>query len=276
MEITLRKATEEDRQQCILIERSAIKTFSYLDDVWDYFNSIKGDLTCAYVDGKMAGIGKFTLLYDGSAWLETLRVDPKYQGLGVGKKLYENYFKQAQEHACKSMAMYTGTSNMVSAGLASNFGFKKTQDFRGYNLITFVPSNREHHFESVGPERGAELILSLAREYHDYLVSNRTFYKINPDTAEGFALEEKVFENLQTESFIVYGARFQKELCLHISMMGGDYESCLAFAKDFAFSRKIPKITFTIPLENPGLERFLIESGFEREASDLITMEINL
>ncbi|NLY36639.1 MAG: GNAT family N-acetyltransferase, partial [Tissierellia bacterium] len=88
MEITLRKATEEDRQQCIWIERSAIKTFSYLDDVWDYFNSIKGDLTCAYVDGKMAGIGKFTLLYDGSAWLETLRVDPKYQGLGVGKKLY--------------------------------------------------------------------------------------------------------------------------------------------------------------------------------------------
>ena len=93
---------------------------------------------------KMAGTGKFTLLYDGSAWLETLRVDPKYQGLGVGKEIYKYYYIKAKEHGCKLMAMYTGISNAVSAGLASRFNFTKTQDFRGYNLTNFSLNQKQN------------------------------------------------------------------------------------------------------------------------------------
>ena len=276
MEITVKKAVQEDRDQCLLIEKAAMKDHCYLGDVWNYFNGTTGDLTCAYVDGKMAGIGKFTILHDGSAWLETLRVDPKYQGIGVGKEIYKNYFVQAKKHGCKSMAMYTGASNVVSAGLASRYFLKKAQTFRGYNLIDFVPSQKQDNFTLVSPQRAAELIMPLADEYHDYLVSNRTFYRINPATAMGFSMEGKVFEDVQNGSFIVCGARFQKLLSLHISMMDGNYLSCLEFAKNYAASQGIHKITFTIPLENLKLEKFLIDSSFERESSDLITMEIIL
>lgn len=276
MEITLRKANKEDRDNCLLIEKAAMNDHCYLDDVWDYFNTTTGDLTCAYVDGEMAGIGKFTVLHDGSAWLETLRVDPKYQGIGVGKEIYNNYFIQAKEYACKSMAMYTGASNLVSAGLASKFSFNKAQNFRGYNLTDFISNQKQYNFTAVDCERGTKLIMSLAKEYHYYLVSNRTFYRINPDTSKGFSIEGKVFEDVENENFIVCGARFQHELSLHVSMMGGDYFSCLDFAKGYASSKNINKITFTIPLENPELEKFLIDSGFQREPSDLITMEIIL
>lgn len=276
MEITLKKATKEDREECLLIEKAAMNNHCYLGDVWDYFNTTKGDITCAYVDGKMAGIGKFTILYDGSAWLETLRVDPKYQGLGVGKEIYKNYFAQAEKHGCKSMAMYTGVSNVVSAGLAARYNLTKTQDFRGYNLTNFTSNQKQYNFKNVDSHRAVELIMPLAKEYHHYLVSNRTFYRINPSTATGFSVEHKVFEDAQSQSFIVCGARFQHELSLHISMIGGDYSSCLEFAKQYAISKNIAKLTFTIPLENPKLEQFLIDNGFEREPSDLITMEIIL
>ncbi|BES65718.1 hypothetical protein SANA_21570 [Gottschalkiaceae bacterium SANA] len=228
------------------------------------------------IDGKMAGIGKFTILYDGSAWLETLRVDPKYQGLGVGKEIYKNYFVQAKKHGCKSMAMYTGAGNVVSAGLAARYLLEKAQSFRGYNLIDFAPSQKKDTFTRVSPQRAVELIIPLADEYHNYLVSNRTFYRINPATVMGLSMEGKVFENVENASFIVCGARFQKLLSLHISMMDGKYCSCLEFAKNYAASQGIHKITFTIPLENIKLESFLRDSGFERESSDLITMEINL
>lgn len=192
----------------------------------------------------------------------------------MGKKIYENYFTQAKEHGCKSMAMYTGSNNIVSAGLASSYGLRKAQDFRGYNLTGFISSKNEFNFTTVGGKRGAELLLSLRDRYHNYLVSNRTFYRMNPATALGFSLEGKVFEDSKNQSFIVCGARFQSQVALHISMMDGDYSSCLEFAKNYAASQGIPKITFTIPLGNPKMERFLLGSGFKPESSDLITMEI--
>lgn len=276
MEITLRKATEKDFEECLLIEKAALNNYCYLGDVWNYFNSTIGDLTCAFVDGVMAGIGKFSLLYDGSGWLETLRVDPKYQGIGVGKEIYLNYFTQAKKYGCKYMAMYTSANNVVSAGLASKYQFSKAQDFRGYNLISFKPSIIKYNFKVVEPNRAVELVMSLAEEYHNYLVSNRTFYRINQNTAKGFSNDGKVFEDKENDSFIICGSRFQHILSLHISMMGGDYSACLDFAKNYAASQGINRITFTIPLENIKLEEFLIESGFVRESSDLITMEIIL
>lgn len=74
--------------------------------------------TVAEVDGKIVGIGKLTLLYDGSAWLETLRVDPAYQGNGVGKAIYRRYLEEAAELNAPALRMYTGVKNAVSAGLA--------------------------------------------------------------------------------------------------------------------------------------------------------------
>jgi GNAT superfamily N-acetyltransferase len=276
MKITLKKATLEDREQCLSIEKAAMNDLCYLNVVWDYFNKTIGDLTCAYVDGVMAGIGKFTILHDGSAWLETLRVDPKYQGLGVGKEIYKNYFSQAKKYKCKSMGMYTSVDGVISAGLASKFLFTKALNFRGYNLTEFTENKKKCDFILADYQRSVELIMPLADEYHNYIVSNRTFYRINTDTIKGFALEGKVFCDTQNSNFIICGARFQPLLSLHISMMGGDYVSCLEFAKAYAHSQNIDKITFTIPLENPKLEKFLIDSGFKCEPSDLITMEIIL
>lgn len=39
MEITSKKATEEDLEQCLLIEKAAMNGYCYLGDVWDYFNT---------------------------------------------------------------------------------------------------------------------------------------------------------------------------------------------------------------------------------------------
>lgn len=274
MEISVRSATEKDLGDCLAVEKAAMKDYCYLDDVWDYFNTTKGELNCAIVDQKIVGIGKFTVLYDGSGWLETLRVDPEYQGQGVGKAIYKEYAKQAKKYNCPSMAMYTGLKNAVSAGLAEKNGLTKAGQFRGYNLTNFNASKEAYNFKHTSTKRAVQLIMPHKDEYNGYMVFNRTFYRINEKTIRGLAIEGKVFEDTLNNSFIVCGSRFQHDLSLHIAIMVGDYDKCLAFAKNYAVAQGINKITFTIPLENPEIEEFLKTNKFEKESSDTITKEI--
>ena len=61
-----------------------------LADVLDYYTTTRGEFTVVCVDGKPVGIGKLTVLYDNSAWLELLRVHPQYQRQGAGTALYRS------------------------------------------------------------------------------------------------------------------------------------------------------------------------------------------
>ena len=94
------------------------------------------------------------------------------------------------------------------------------------------------------------------------------------ENAKGFAMEGKVFEDKESGSFIVCGARFQHQVTLHIGMMGGDYEKCLDFAVNYAKAQGLEKVSCTFAIENEKLEQALIARGFAPEPSDLITMEI--
>ena len=90
-------------------------TNRYLADVADEFTTTRGELTLGVVDGVVAGFGKLTVLFDGSAWLELLRVHPDYQRQGVGNHIYGRYLEQIRAFGCHQAAMYTGVRNVASA-----------------------------------------------------------------------------------------------------------------------------------------------------------------
>lgn len=273
MAFTAKLASYEDRAECVRVEKETMGNYCYLDDAWHYFQNQKGGLVTIYNDDLMIGIGRFTVLFDGTGWLETLRISPKWQGQGAGKMIYEMYKKLAAENGCPSMAMFTGVNNKVSAGLATFNGLSKAAQHRGYHL-TDLSGGAVHGFKHVGCQRAVELIVPKKDEYNDYMIFNRTFYHVNEENAKGFAVEGKVFEDKESGSFIVCGARFQHQVTLHIAMMGGDYEKCLDFAVNYAKAQGLEKVSCTFAIENEKLESALKARGFEPEASDLITMEI--
>jgi len=273
MDFTIKLATYEDMAEAVRVERETMGDYVYLEDAWHYFNSLGGGLVCVSHDEKMVGIGRFSVLPDGSGWLETLRVTPEYQRQGAGRAIYQKYVELAQLHSCPSMAMFTGVNNVASSALAEIFGLKTVAQHRGYHLTT-LEGGKPHGFVHAGWQRAVELILPMRTEYNDYMTFNRTFYHINEANAKQFAIEGKVFEDRNSGSFIVCGARFQHQAALHIAMMGGDYDKCIDFAVNYAKAQGLNKLSCTYAIENEKLEAALKARGFAAEKSDLITKEI--
>ena len=92
MAFRVQLASYDDMKECARVETEAMGTYIYLEDAWHYFNAQKGGLVTVYnEEDHMIGIGRFTVLYDGSGWLETLRISPEWQGQGAGKMIYKEY-----------------------------------------------------------------------------------------------------------------------------------------------------------------------------------------
>ena len=274
MAFTVKLAQYSDMEECVRVEYESMPNYpGYLRDAWHYFESQKGACVCVYEGDEMIGIGRFTVLPDGTGWLETLRVAIPHQGKGAGKAIYRKYRELAQEYGCPSMAMFTGVKNVVSSGLAEKNGLRTAATHRGYSL-TDLPGGEPHGFRPVDPQRAAELALPMCEEYNGHMVFNRTFFHINDANVRCFAAEGKVFEDPTDGSFIVCGARFQHHAALHIAMMGGDYDRCIDFAINYARAMGVPKLCCTFTLGNGKLEKALIARGFKPDPSDIITKEI--
>ena len=273
MDFTVRLATCEDMAQAVQVEKETMGNYVYLEDAWHYFSTLDGGLVCVFHEEKRVGIGRFSVLPDGSGWLETLRVTPEYQRKGVGRLIYKKYVELAEQNGCPSMAMFTGVNNISSSALAEVFDLKTAAQHRGYHL-TNLEGGKPHNFVHASWQRAVELIVPMKTEYNNYMTFNRTFHHINEANAKQFAIEGKVFEDKESESFIVCGARFQHQVTLHIAMMDGDYDKCIDFAVNYAKAQGLKKVSCTFALENERLETALKARGFVAETSDLITKEV--
>ena len=272
MAFTTKIATEKDLAAALVVEKDTMGDYVYLQDAWHHFEGQKGGLVCVCDDDIMVGIGRFTVLPDGTGWLETLRVSPKWQRKGVGRLIYNEYLRLAKQHGCPSMAMFTGLTNVASSGLAEVFGLQTVAQHKGWHLENLAGGN-PHSFAAVNWQRAEQLICGKKEEYHNYMSLNRTFYRINGQNARQFAAEGKVYADSEG-SFIVCGARFQHHKALHIAMMGGNPDHCIDFAVSLAKAQNVPKISCTFAQDNSALQAALANRGFVPESGTIITKEI--
>jgi len=277
MSILVRKACYEDRQDAVAAEMKAVRNLHYLNNTWDqFFLDQSGELLVGEVDDRVVAVGKYTLLYDGSAWLETLRVDPEYQGKGIGKAFYTRFLQHASFQGVRTLGMYTGTSNVVSKGLAESFGFRLSAAYRGASWkapagdcsdiaadIGFVP---------LSPAAAVAQLLPLSSAWDGHVIMNRTFYPATAGNYHGMALDGKVYHHPESGSICILGWRFLQERGLHLALAAGDIPKILAFAKSEVIRLGLPQVTIMYPPRNLQLQELLQGSGFVTEASDCIVM----
>ncbi|ODU54739.1 MAG: hypothetical protein ABT01_07840 [Clostridium sp. SCN 57-10] len=265
--------TREMLPDALRVERSAMGDHCYLADVYDYFATTKGELSCVFDGERLVGIGKFTVLWDGSGWLETLRVEQEWQRRGVGRAIYERYMEQARGFGCDFVRMYTGVENVSSPALARVFGLELAQAFREYQTKDFVQGGGVD-FSPVDSAHAWALLAPFAEAYHGYVNMNRTYYRLNEATARGLAEQGMVYED-GCGSAVVLGARFQADKGLHLALLGGDCEAGLRFALAEAARRGVPRLVCNFAREHEPLEALLCRSGFAH-VGDFITMEADL
>ncbi|MBK8834861.1 MAG: GNAT family N-acetyltransferase [Anaerolineae bacterium] len=273
--ITVRQARRDDLDAINIVEAGSTPGLRYVARVFDDFVSDEvGEFSVAEIDGQVVACGKFTVMPDHSAWLETLRVLPAYQGRGAGKRLYERFFEVARREGVTTMRMYTGVTNLVSKGLAERFGFRLAGTFRGAWLpleaavgpaLAFVPVT--------DPARATALLMPHAPRWTGFVVMNRTFYALTPILCADFARAGRVFEERASGSVVVLGARFMPEQALHIGMYAGDTRACLDFAAHLGVTRGASRVSCLFPPAAADIQAELTERGYRLESADFIVME---
>lgn len=278
MDIKLRKARPADREKVIWVESKSTPSLTYIPYVFDQFISDdEGEFSVAEIDGEIVGCGKFTVLPDRSAWLETLRVIPSKQGLGVGKRFYERFYDIAHRLEIRTMRMYTGVNNAVSKGLAERYGFKLAESFRGVNLSNNMFKNFDVEFQEVIDEIEAyKSIMQNSPMWGGFLVMNRTFYKISLELAKYLVEHGMVYRDLEADNVIILGARFMPWKQLHIGLFGGNAFRSIGFALAKGLERKVETINCLFPSSSLNVQKKFIDYGFDLEPSDFIVMEADL
>lgn len=275
MDILIRKATPADLAAAVVVEEAAMNGHGYLGDVAQYFyNDYRGELMLGEVDGTIAGVAKYTIAYDGTAWLETLRVAPEFQRKGVGRKFYERFVTLSKEKGVTSMAMYTGATNIPSASLARVFGLETAQLYREASLnLADEAAPATGDFVQVDEDRACQLLDTLKEQNKGYLMLNRTFFHMNEALYRGLAAEGKVWEDAASGSFMVLGNRFLPLRSLQIGIIGGDRQKCLDFAKAKALELGRPQTIIMFPPEDSAFQALLEENGYSMVGSDFQVMD---
>ncbi len=278
MNIVVRRARPEDREKALWVESKSTPTLRYLPYVFDMFVDDRvGEFSVVELDGEIAACGKYTIVPDGSAWLETLRVIPEKQGLGLGKRIYEHWFELARAHGVSAMRMYTGITNIVSSGLAERYGLTLQGTFKGATLPVHASAGKEGGFVPVpDPKEATDILMPLEDDWMSWLVMNRTFYRLSPALCEDMAKRGMVYRDQKTDSVVTLGARFMPEQVLHIGIWGGDPDTCLRFAIWKAAERGVHLLSCYHEVTAIKMGKELARNSFKFDASEYIVKGIYL
>lgn len=134
--IVYRRLNHEDLDDIRDISKYIWEGTDYLPSVFhEWVDDDKGFFMGAVDDatGKVIGVGKYSILYDGSGWLEGLRVHKDYRNQKIGKQLSISLFDMAlrdyKENKIKRIAFATHASNIESISIMKKLGFNLEQQY---------------------------------------------------------------------------------------------------------------------------------------------------
>ncbi len=275
MGMTTRKAGMGDLEAMLKIEESAIPGYGYLYvNRHFYFDGVenRGEMVLAELDGAPMGMGQYSVLPDGSGWLEILRVDRPHQRMGAGRAIYRRYLQLAEETGAPSVAMFTGWKNVASRALAEANGFHLAAAMAGYDKalgageVDEAALNRFHAVRD--PAEAGRLIDT--KGWGPFMALNRTFFHYNDALMEYLCGRGMVYTDGANTA--VVGCRMLKRRGYHIGWFGGDAEACLALAEAVTRREGLPKLTIMFPPERTDLAEAVEGAGFVA-SGELIVME---
>src|SRR5438876_239919 len=87
-QMVVRPASVDDRDAVLEFCENTWEWGDYIEHVWDnWLNDANGRLFVAIVDERPVGLTHMQMMSETEAWLEGLRVDPRYRKRGLAREL---------------------------------------------------------------------------------------------------------------------------------------------------------------------------------------------
>ncbi|HYE83118.1 MAG TPA: GNAT family N-acetyltransferase [Clostridia bacterium] len=159
--IEYRKLQHEDYDDIADICKDIWDGTDYLPEVFHAWVDDSG-LFMGAVDtdtGKVIGVDKYSVLHDGTGWLEGLRTHKDYRGKGIGKELALRLFKVTLEDLragrINKVAFSTHISAVESIGMMKQLGFRLEQSYifieKEYTAVNSTLNTKDFSIESWKP-----------------------------------------------------------------------------------------------------------------------------
>ena len=197
-----RKLRHEDYDDIVDIAKDIWGGSDYLPEVFhgwvDYPAEFIGGVDT--LKNKVVSAGRYSVLYDGTGWIEALRVHKDYRGMKLGLGILEALFSKAEEDMKAGkiikIACSTYYSNLESVGMLTKFGFKpadrqilihktdclKKQDdfnYEPWNISFDEFMNLEYFKRRNGIIQLAFIFQRPTKELYNEFIEDKCFVRIN-------------------------------------------------------------------------------------------------
>lgn len=268
-----RKATMQDVDALVEIESSAVTGLHYFFDDRFFFieeQGNRGEMTIALAGDEPVGMGQFSIMPDGTGWLECLRVKKEWWRQGVGKAIYDRYLMLAEKYHTPGIAMYTGNKNVSSRKLAELYGLSLAAEFDGYTIKPEGPGHADPAFELVTEAEQIERLMAEDTGWGPFMNFNHTFMHFGRDLCRYIAERKACYSD--GKNHVVLGCRMLEDRGWFLGWMSGDFDQCIRFAEEKAKEARKPSLECLFPPEREDLKAAFEKAGWEK-GGGLIVME---
>ncbi len=131
--VRVRPAVAQDKKPIVAFCKQIWGGHDYIPEVWDeWIKDRKARLLVATVNNMPVAVAHAYFQDKTTAWLEGVRVDPKYRGHGIAGRLNLELYKWARKNGAKVARLCTGGDNTASRNHLLKTGFEPLQTFARY------------------------------------------------------------------------------------------------------------------------------------------------
>ncbi len=170
----VRSAQPEDKDPVLAFCSNTWDWGDYIDRVWDdWLIDPQGELFVAVTDGQPTGVAHLRMVNTTDAWLEGLRVDPKYRQQGIAKALNMAMLEGAMRRGATSARLVTESTNTGAIHLMDNIHMRHVGAFAPFRANPLVEQTKSRAKTDYSPEGTQLATIDDMDEIIDYLnVSN--------------------------------------------------------------------------------------------------------
>jgi len=201
--LKIRAAKKSDKEEILRFCSNTFDWGDYIDQMWDLWQSDKtGRLLVAESEGGKIAMSHVAVCPDGrSAWLEGVRVHPRYRRSQVASRLIEKMVQYGKKKGARYVSAIVAADNVASQRMMEKNGFEVASRWAYYSTDGTV--RRQKSNARVAAANEFRSIWQYLQHSKVYRLSARRYVK----SWHWYALDQKALRNFIKDGRVIVTGR---------------------------------------------------------------------